>query len=111
MAYENYRGKNGKSYFRKFLMDTLHDLWVLVRNPSYISVCACWLILAICGGVVAVVSTYTFIYAFEFTTEEIAIRGAIALPGAFLGIVFSRWLVSILDKKYTVIFTILLTAF
>ena len=104
-------GERTKSYFRKFLMDTLHDLWVLVRNPSYISVCACWLILAICGGVVAVVSTYTFIYAFEFTTEEIAIRGLIALPGAFLGIVFSRWLVSILDKKYTVIFTILLTAF
>jgi glycoside/pentoside/hexuronide:cation symporter, GPH family len=104
-------GERTKQYFRSFLKDTLGNLWVLAHNPSYISVCACWLILAISGGVLAVVSTYTFVYAFEFSTEEIAIRGLIALPGAFLGIVFSRWLVSRLDKKYTVIFTILVTAF
>ena len=104
-------GERTKQYFSLFLKDTLSNLWVLARNPSYISVCACWLVLAICAGVLTVVSTYTFVYAFEFTTEEIAIRGLIALPGAFLGIVFSRWLVSIFDKKYTVILTILVTAF
>jgi GPH family glycoside/pentoside/hexuronide:cation symporter len=104
-------GERTKQYFRSFLKDTLGNLWVLIHNPSYISVCACWLILAICAGLVAVVSTYTFVYAFEFSTEEIAIRGLIALPGAFLGVVFSRWLVNIFDKKYTVIFTILITAF
>lgn len=104
-------GERTKQNFNSFLKDALGNMWVLARNPSYISVCACWLILAITGGVTAVVSTYTFVYAFDFSTEEIAIRGLIALPGAFLGIVFSRWLVSIFDKKYTVILTILVTAF
>lgn len=104
-------GERTKENFTSFLKDTLGNLWVLAHNPSYISVCACWLILAICGGLVTVVSTYTFIYAFEFSTEEIAIRGLIALPGAFLGVIFSRWLVKIFDKKYTVILTILVTAF
>lgn len=104
-------GARTKQQLSGFLKSMLSTLWVLFRNPSYVSVCACWLILAISGGVTAVVSTYTFIYAFEFSTEEIAIRVLIALPGAFLGIVFSKWLVARFDKKFTVIYAILVTAF
>ena len=103
-------GERNNLRFTRFFRETFSNYWVLLKNPSYIAVCASWIVLAICSGVLAVVSTYTFIYAFEFTTEEIAIRGFIALPGAFLGIILSRWLVNIFDKKYTVILTIFVTA-
>ena len=104
-------GDRTKRYFSAFLKDTLGNLWALLRNPSYISVVACWLILAITGGVLAVVATYTFIYAFEFSTEEIAIRAVIILPGAFVAVVLSNWFVNKLDKKYSVISLLYVVSF
>jgi Na+/melibiose symporter-like transporter len=99
-----------RSSWRDFGRQSLLDLWVLIRNPSYIAVTASWLILSICSGLLAVISTFAFIYAFELTTEQIAIRPIIALPGAFLAVWLSGWLVRRLDKKYTVISTILFGA-
>lgn len=93
----------------------LRELWrnirALIVNPSYLSVCLCWLILAISGGVLTVTSTYAFIYAFHFTTEQIAIRSFVTLPGAFCAIYLSSFLTKLLDKKMTVVLTILWATF
>ena len=35
--------------------------------------CAAWLVMATSGGVLAVVSTYTYIYCYEFSTEQLSI--------------------------------------
>ncbi len=87
------------------------NLSTLLRNPSYIAVCLSWLILAISGGVIAVVATYTFIFAFEFSTEQMAARDVIRLPGIFLALLLAAYLTRLLDKKYTVIVTIAWSAF
>ena len=99
------------SHYRRFFKDTFVNFRSLLVNPSYLSVCLCWLILAISGGVISVVATYTFVYAFDFTTEQIALRDFVRLPGALLVVVVSAWLTRLMDKKYTVIFTISVTAF
>jgi len=83
----------------------------LFTNRSYIGVCACWLILAVSGGVLGVMGTYAFIYVFEFSTEQIAVRSLVLLPGAFLALTFSAYLTKLFDKKLTVVFTIIAAAF
>ena len=98
------------SYYRRFFHDTFVNFRSLLVNPSYLSVCLCWLVLAVSGGVVSVAATYTFVYAFDFTTEQIALRDFVRLPGALLVVVVSAWLTRWLDKKYTVISTIFVTA-
>ena len=80
----------------------------LFTNRSYIGVCACWLILAVSGGVLGVMGTYAFIYVFEFSTEQIAVRSLVLLPGAFLAL---SYLTKLFDKKLTVVFTIIAAAF
>lgn len=99
-----------KKNFSSFLKDTRNNIGVLLRNPSYIAVCACWLVLATSGGVLAVVATYTLLYAFELTTEQLAFRAFVTLPGAFVGILLSAWFVRQFDKKYTVILTCFITS-
>ena len=95
--------------------DALQLIWVNIRvllvNPSYISVVACWLVLAIAGGITSTVGTYALIYAFEFTSEQIAIRDIIRLPGALLCVAVSVYFTRHLDKKYAVIATLAITAF
>ncbi len=95
--------ERSKKYYMQFLREALRNLRALLRSPSYISVCGTWIIMFIAGGVLAVVSIYTFIYAFEFSTETMGVIRIIALPGAAAGIFLSAWFVRRLDKKYTVI--------
>ncbi len=89
----------------------LENLLSLLRNRSYLAVCLSWLVVATTGGVIAVVATYTFVYAFEFTTEELTIRSFIVIPGAFVAIPLSALLTRWLDKKYTVIGALFVVAF
>ena len=103
--------ERAQRYYGTFFRETLANLRALVANPSYLSVCACWLILAISGGVIAVVATYTLIYAFDFSTEQIAIREYVRVPGAFFAVALSAYLTRLMDKKYTVISMIVVTAF
>jgi Na+/melibiose symporter-like transporter len=85
------------------------NLKALARNPSYVSICVCWLILAVSGGILGVVSTYTFLYALGMNTEQLSIRSLMILPGSFLAVPIAAFLVRWLDKKYTVIATIATT--
>lgn len=89
--------------YLRFLRDLLRNMGALVRNRSYVSMFACWMVLSITGGIKAVIVTYAFIYAFEFTTEQITLQQVVRIPGALLGISLSLWLTRLIDKKYSVI--------
>jgi len=99
-----------KNYYRQLLGAIFRNIWVLVKNPSYIAVSVTWLILSISGGFIAVISTYTLLYGFEFSTEQIAIRSLLVLPGAFAGLYVSSTLIKMFDKKASVIGTLLFSA-
>ena len=100
-----------KRSYSQAISDTWINMKALIKNKSYLAVCCCWLILAISGGVLGVMGTYAFIYAFEFSTEQIAIRSFVTLPGAFLAIGFSAYLTKLIDKKLTVVYTIIAACF
>lgn len=80
------------------------DLLSLLKSRSYISVCAAWLVMATSGGVLAVVATYTFVYAYELTTEQITLQRFVVLPGVFIALPLAKWLTRLLDKKMTVVY-------
>jgi Na+/melibiose symporter-like transporter len=98
-------GASVRNRYIQFGRETWTNFRSLATNPSYISIYACWLILAISGGILAVVSTYTFLYALGLTTEQLSIRSFVTLPGAFVGVPLAGWLVRRLDKKWTVVLT------
>ena len=89
----------------------LAELWQLLSNRSYISVCASWLVLATSGGILGMVSTYTYIYAFEISTEQLTIQRFVTLPGILLAIPLSVYLTRLFDKKWTVIYSCITCAF
>lgn len=92
------------------MREYLQELWALIRNPSYLSLCTAWLVMLVSGGILAVVSTYTFIYCFELSTEELAIQRFVLLPGIFIALPLAGWLTRKLDKKLTVIYTCIVCA-
>lgn len=96
---------------RRALRDTLRETWRnargLATNRSYLSVVLCWLVLAISGGVLEVVGTYGRLYGFAFTTEQLALLRFMTLPGILLCVPLSIWLTRRLDKKLTVVVTIM----
>lgn len=87
------------------------ELWQLLRNPSYLSVCISWLVMATSGGILALVSTYTYVYAFEVSTEQLTLQRIVTLPGILIAIPLVTFLTRVLDKKLTVIVTALICAF
>jgi glycoside/pentoside/hexuronide:cation symporter, GPH family len=95
-----------KIHLRGYLAELGH----LLGNRSYLSVCASWLVLSTSIGVLSVVGTYTYIYAFEISTEQLTIQRFVSLPGIFIAIPLSVWLTKFFDKKWTVIYTCLVCA-
>ena len=89
----------------------LAELWQLLCNRSYISVCASWLVLATSGGILGMVSTYTYVYAFEIPTEQLTIQRFVTLPGILIAIPLSVYFTRLFDKKWTVIWSCIVCAF
>jgi Na+/melibiose symporter-like transporter len=87
------------------LRDNLGDLLTLLQSRSYLSVCVAWLVMLVSGGILGVVATYTFIYGFDLTTDELAIQRVIILPGMFVALPLAAWFTRKFDKKLTVIYT------
>lgn len=92
----------GRQY-REAVEETWRNLKGLATNPSYLSVCLCWFVLAISGGILGVVGAYAMLYGFQFATEQMAIQRFVTLPGVLLSVPLALWLSRRLDKKYTVI--------
>jgi len=91
-----------KAYFRELLQ--------LIVNPSYIAVCVSWLTIAVGLSIMGMVSTYTYIYAFELSTEAMAIAGFAKLPGIVAALPLATFMTRWLDKKQTVILVGLISA-
>ena len=89
----------------------LTDLGALLKSRSYLSVCAGWLVIMSSGGVLAIVSTYTYIYAYELSTEILSYRGFTMVPGILIGVPLAAWLTRKLDKKRTAIYACIFVAF
>ncbi len=89
----------------------MRELWQLLSNRSYVSVCASWLVLATSGGILGMVSTYTYVYAFEISTEQLTIQRFVTLPGILIAIPLSAYLTRLFDKKWTVIYSCIICAF
>ena len=62
-------------------------------------------------GILNVVSTYTYIYAFELSTEQLTIARFVSLPGILIVLPLSVYLTKLFDKKRTLICATLVTAF
>jgi Na+/melibiose symporter-like transporter len=89
--------------------ETWQNIRGLVVNPSYLSICLCWFVLAVSGGVLGVLGTYGMLYGFQFSTEQLAVRQFVTLPGLLLCVPLTAFLTRRLDKKYTVIWTIVVS--
>ena len=89
----------------------LGELRELLTNRSYLSVCVSWLVLSASFGIIAVVSTYTYIYVFEISTEQLTIQRFVTLPGILVAIPLAAWLTKRLDKKRTLIWSCGASAF
>lgn len=92
--------------YQEAIAETWTNLKGLATNRSYLSVCLCWFILAVSGGILGVVGSYAMLYGFAFRTEELAILRFVTLPGILLSVPLALWLTRKLDKKYTVVWTI-----
>ena len=86
------------------------DLVALLKSRSYISVCAAWLVMSSSGGVLAVVSTYTYIYCYELATETLTLQRFVAIPGILVALPAATYLTRLLDKKKTVVYTCIVCA-
>lgn len=91
-----------KAYFAELLQ--------LITNRSYISVCVSWLTIAVGIGILGIVSTYTYIYAYELSTEAMSIAGFAKLPGILIALPLATLLTRWIDKKPTAIVTCLASA-
>lgn len=93
------------------LREVFAELVELLRNRSYLAVCGSWLVLATAAGVLGVVSTFTYIYAFELSTEDLTIQRLVLLPGIFLAIPITTYLTRRLDKKMTLVYSYIVVGF
>jgi Na+/melibiose symporter-like transporter len=86
------------------------ELGQLFSNRSYLSVCASWMVQASSFGIIAVVSTYAYIYAFEISTEQLTVQRFAALPGLFIALPLAAYCTKRFDKKMTAISSCLICA-
>ena len=87
------------------LRENLDDFLSLLKNRSYIAICMAWLVMVVSFGILGVVGTYTFLYGFDLTTEEMSIQRFVMIPGMFVALPLAAWFTRKLDKKRTVIYT------
>lgn len=86
------------------------ELGTLLRNPSYLAACLSLLTIFIGLGIIGVVANYAYIYAFEFSSEDMFWAGMAKLPGVFVALPLLYFLSKHFQKKQIVIFTTLIMA-
>ena len=109
IPYLHYASEQPKKDLTALVRDTYRDLWVLCHNRSFVSICVTWFVMSASGGILAMSQNFTFIYAFELTTEQVGYREVLRLPGALLVIFTSVWIVKKLDRKVAMIALTLFT--
>lgn len=95
---------------RPGIRDHYSDLLRLVANPSYISVSVSWLTIGAAMGVLDMVTIFTYVYAYELSTEQLSLLAFAKLPGILVALPLATYMTRRLDKKPTVIITSLVSA-
>ena len=86
------------------------EIGTLLRNPSYLAACLSLLTIFIGLGIIGVVANYAYIYAFDFSSEDMFWAGMAKLPGVFVALPLLYFLSKHFQKKHIVIFTTLIMA-
>jgi len=84
------------------------EIGTLLRNPSYLAACLSLLTIFIGLGIIGILATYAYIYAFEFTSEQMFWAGMAKLPGVFVALPLLYFLSKRFEKKQIVIYSTLL---
>jgi Na+/melibiose symporter-like transporter len=79
------------------------ELATLLRNPSYLAACLSLLTIFIGLGIIGIVATYAYIYAFEFASEQMFWAGMAKLPGVFVALPMLYFFSKRWEKKRIVI--------
>jgi Na+/melibiose symporter-like transporter len=86
------------------------NLLQLLINPSYLAVCVSWLTLAAALGILGMVSTYTYLYAYEISSEQLSLTAFAKLPGILVALPLATLMTRRLDKKRSFIIASLVSA-
>ncbi|MGI9272767.1 MAG: MFS transporter [Woeseiaceae bacterium] len=96
---------------KKFVLSGyFQEIGTLLRNPSYLAACLSLLTIFIGLGIIGVVANYAYIYAFEFSSEEMFWAGMAKLPGVFVALPLLYFFSKFWEKKQIVIYTTVFTA-
>jgi Na+/melibiose symporter-like transporter len=86
------------------------EIGTLLRNPSYLAACLSLLTIFIGLGIIGIVATYAYIYAFEFSSEQMFWAGMAKLPGVFVALPMLYFFSKRWEKKRIVIVTTMVMA-
>ncbi len=85
------------------------ELGMLLRNSSYISTCLSMLTIYASLGILGVVSTYTYVYVYGLSTEQMTLAGVMKMPGIFVALpllaLMSKWM----EKRQIFMMTVAIT--
>lgn len=71
----------------------------ILTNRSYIAICFSWLTLTAAVGILGVVGTYTYIYAYTLSSEQITLTGWAKVPGTVAALPLAIFMTRVLDKR------------
>ena len=87
------------SAYRPSMKEYFGNLFQLLFNRSYLAVCFSWLTLTAAIGILGVVSTYTYLYAYTLSTEELSLTGWAKIPGTVVALPLAIYMTRKLDKR------------
>ncbi|MAI41069.1 MAG: MFS transporter [Candidatus Azotimanducaceae bacterium] len=85
------------------------ELFILIRNSSYISICLSMLTIYAALGILGVVSTYAYVYVYEISTEQMTLAAVMKLPGMVLALPLLALFSARLEKKQIFMVTTFIT--
>ena len=96
---------------KKFVMRAyFREMGTLLTNRSYLAACLSLLTIFIGLGIIGILANYAYIYAFEFTSEQMFWAGMAKLPGVFIALPLLYFLSKFFEKKQIVVFATVYTA-
>ncbi len=96
---------------RQFSFGDLHgELRRLLANRSFLSVTLSWLTIAAAQGVLDMVSIYSYLWAYDLSTERLSALAFAKLPGIVVALPLAKYMTRRFDKKATIVLTTVVTA-
>jgi Na+/melibiose symporter-like transporter len=99
-----------KTVYRPSMKEYFGNLFQLLFNRSYLAVCFSWLTLTAAIGILGVVSTYTYLYGYTLSTEQLSLTGWAKIPGTLVALPLAIYMTRKLDKKNAFIAAAIISA-